>query len=380
MEPIAIEQSDIQITEDKFQHFTVKLFTLTFRQAAIIKQEMLSLGAEAVVSWNAGSGGNYEAELSGTIDHFQQFVIKLYQQSLGLPEIAAQIEAVLSNHESHNVLPILINQKTYNLNAKTYVMGIINITPDSFSKDGLYEQENYIDRAIRQARQMVEEGADFLDLGAESSRPGAAQITGEEEAKRLLPVLKELAAAVDVPISVDTYKPEVAEAALNYGAAMINDIWGLQSPEDPAQRMARLVGEAKVPVIIMHNKTQPTYQHLIEEIIDFLSKSIEIASNHGVGFQQIIIDPGIGFGKTYHDNLKILQNLDQFKELGRPILLGPSRKSFIGITLDLPVEERLEGTIATAVWGVTKGMNIIRVHDVKAVARAIRMCDAIVHE
>jgi dihydropteroate synthase len=270
-----------------------------------------------------------------------------------------------------------IKGEKYDLNARTYVMGIINLTPDSFSQDGLYGQKDYIDLALKQGEEMVAAGADFLDLGAESTRPGAEQISEEEEAKRILPVIKELVRMVSVPISVDTYKPGIAEAALNTGASIINDIWGLQSSDDPGRRMAKLAATFKCPIIIMHNRKKPEYRSLVKDIIDSLNESITIALENRVDPGQIIIDPGIGFGKTYQDNLKVLQNLDQLRVLGKPILLGISRKSVIGLTLELPVEERLEGTIAANLWGIFKGANILRVHDVKAVKRAVKMYDAI---
>jgi dihydropteroate synthase len=256
-------------------------------------------------------------------------------------------------------------------------MGIINVTPDSFSNDGLYPKTNYIDLALKQAQEMIAAGADFLDVGAESSRPTAVMVSEEEEQARLLPVIKELANSISVPISVDTYKSKVAAKALKAGASIINDIWGLQAPDDLGHQMAGLAAETGVPVIIMHNKVTTGYQFLMTEIIESLSLSIEIACRAGVKFEQLIIDPGIGFAKTYQDNLYILQNLDQLKILSRPILLGTSRKSVVGLTLDLPVDQRLEGTIATSIWGIIKGANIIRVHDVLAHSRAVKMCDAI---
>jgi dihydropteroate synthase len=270
-----------------------------------------------------------------------------------------------------------VGETVYEFGKRTYLMGIINLTPDSFSMDGLSGKVNYIDLALEQAERMVAEGADFLDLGAESSRPGAEQVSAAEEEARLLPVLKELVKTAKVPISVDTYKPEVAEQALNLGAAIINDIWGLQSPEDQEGRMAKLVGESKAPLVMMHNKTEAIYSHLMLEIIDFQKRSIELALAAGASLEQLVVDPGVGFGKTYEDNLAVLRDLEQLKVLGRPILLGTSRKSVVGLTLDLPVEERLEGTIATAVWGASHGADILRVHDVRAHQRAIKMLDAI---
>ncbi len=274
---------------------------------------------------------------------------------------------------------IEIQGRIYDLSSRTFVMGIINLTPDSFSKDGLYSagSTNYIDQALLQAEEMVKDGADFLDVGAESSRPGAVKVSETEEAKRLLPAVKELSTAVKVPISVDTYKPEIAQKALELGASIINDIWGLQSPDDPEYRMARVVAEAGVPIVVMHNKTEPVYQAMMTEMVDFLRDSTAIGARYGVKASQIILDPGIGFGKTYQDNMTAMRHLEQLGNLGRPVLLGVSRKSFIGLTLDLPVSERMEGTIAACIWGVMKGANIVRVHDVQAVSRAIRMWDSL---
>lgn len=272
---------------------------------------------------------------------------------------------------------VSINGQLYNFHSRTHIMGIINLTPDSFSGDGVYSRTNYIDEALRQAEQMMADGADFLDVGAESTRPKAERVGEAEEEKRLLPVLRELIPACKTPVSVDTYKPGVAEKAIALGAAIINDIWGLKAPDDPGRRMARVAAEAKVPVIVMHNKPEPVYKDIMAEIKASLEESIQIAVESGLPAEQVIIDPGIGFGKTYPDNLTVLRRLDELQCLRRPVLLGTSRKSVVGLTLDLPVSERLEGTIATCVWGIAKGASILRVHDVKAVFRAARMCDAI---
>jgi dihydropteroate synthase len=270
-----------------------------------------------------------------------------------------------------------INGQMYDLYSRTYIMGILNLTPDSFSGDGVYAKPKFIDEALRQAEQMIADGADFLDVGAESTRPKAERVSEAEEKARLLPVLKELIPVCKVPVSIDTYKSGVAEKALELGAAIINDIWGLKAPDDPEHRMARVAAEAKIPVIIMHNKPEPVYENIMQEIRVSLAQSIHIAMESGLSVDQIIIDPGIGFGKTYQDNLTVLKRLDELQSLGRPMLLGTSRKSVVGLTLNLPVDERLEGTLATCIWGIGKGANILRVHDVKAVSRAARMCDAI---
>jgi dihydropteroate synthase len=286
---------------------------------------------------------------------------------------------MIQNHGSPRSAAALveINGQMYDLYSRTYIMGIINLTPDSFSGDGVYSKTNYIDEALKQAERMIAEGADFLDVGAESTRPKAARVSEAEEERRLLPVVKELVTASKVPVSIDTYKPGVAEKALNMGASIINDIWGLKAPDDPESRMARVVAEARVPVIIMHNKTEPVYGNIMDEIAASLADSIRIAAESGLPAERVIIDPGIGFGKTYRDNLAVLRRLDELQSLGRPLLLGTSRKSVVGLALDSPVTERLEGTIATCVWGISKGANILRVHDVKEVSRAARMCDAI---
>lgn len=384
MNEIEVSPQGVEIMLDKFDHYQIRLYDLTFRQAAVIKQEMLAKGAEAAVPWKVCCWDKEEADclhqilLAGTKRQFDQLIDKLKQQPFGLAGIAFDLESALKNYSgSETEFKLNIQGRIHDLKARTYIMGIINLTPDSFSQDGLYGQKNYIDLALKQAEEMVAAGADFLDLGAESTRPGAEHVSEEEEAKRLLPVLKELSGVTRIPISVDTYKPGLAEAALNMGASIINDIWGLQSPVDPERRMAKVVAAAKCPVIIMHNQKKPEYRFLMKEIIQSLEKSITIALENGVDPGQIIIDPGIGFGKTCQDNLKVLQNLDQLRVLGKPILLGVSRKSVIGLTLELPVEERLEGTIAANLWGISKGANIIRVHDVKAVTRAVRMYDAI---
>ncbi|MCL6588851.1 MAG: dihydropteroate synthase [Firmicutes bacterium] len=388
MESIGVDPRGIEIMAGKFQHFTVRLFGLSYRQALIIKQEMLARGAEAAISQEtfkgrpeigdpAGEGLECDALLTGTWRQFQQFTGKLKMQPFGLSELAGRLEMALLNFLSPKLPPVTIQGKAYDLSSRTYIMGIINLTPDSFSGDGLLTQNNYIDRALQQAERMVSEGADFLDIGAESTRPGAVMVDAAEEERRLIPVLKELVKTAKVPVSVDTSKPEVAAKALEAGAALINDVWGLQAPHDPEGRMAKIVAAAGIPVIVMHNKIEKNYRHLLNEVNEFLGRSVKLAEAAGVKTEQIIIDPGIGFGKTYEHNLQLLQNLSQLKILGRPILLGASRKSVVGLTLNLPVDERLEGSIATALWGVMKGANILRVHDVQATWRAVKMCDAI---
>ncbi len=273
---------------------------------------------------------------------------------------------------------------------RTYVMGILNITPDSFSGDGLLSAEETVARAVAQARQFAADGADILDIGGESTRPGSVPVSAEEELARIIPVITAVRTATDLPISIDTYRAAVAEAALQAGADWVNDVWGLRMDG----RMADVVAAAGCPVIIMHNQSKPKdvaqterlggrylgveYDDLITDIKNELQTSIDLALAAGVQPEKIIIDPGVGFGKTVSQNLQIINELDQFKELGFPILLGTSRKSFIGYTLDLPPDERLEGTAVTIAIGIDRGADIVRVHDVKEMTRVARMTDSIV--
>ncbi|MEW6504029.1 MAG: dihydropteroate synthase [Chloroflexota bacterium] len=280
--------------------------------------------------------------------------------------------------------------KSLSFGSRTYIMGILNITPDSFSGDGLLNQKDLLEAARRQAMDFIAAGADILDIGGESTRPGAQPVSGEEEMSRVLPVVEMLARLeADVILSVDTYKSEVAEAALRAGADWINDVWALRA--DP--QLAEIAARYHAALILMHNRSKPSnaqleerlggryvgieYQNLIEDICNELLESVRLAQNAGVPNNQIILDPGIGFGKTVEQNLEILRRLDEFKKLGFPILLGVSRKSFIGYTLNLPPDQRLEGTLAACVIGIQRGADILRVHDVEAVARAARMSDAI---
>lgn len=255
---------------------------------------------------------------------------------------------------------------------RTYIMGILNVTPDSFSDGGKYFDE---EDAVKRAKEMIAEGADILDIGAESTRPGYEVISVEEEIARLTPVIKRLLLEVDVPISIDTYKPAVAEAMLKLGVNIINDIWGLQS--DP--EMARVIAKYDASVVVMHNQDGTEYKRdIVETVCDFLRDSIKIGLEAGIKPENIILDPGIGFGKTPEQNMVVMAKLGEINDLGHPILLGTSRKSMIGKILDLPAEERVEGTVATSVMGVVQGMDIIRVHDVKENSRAVKVSDAII--
>lgn len=255
---------------------------------------------------------------------------------------------------------------------RSYIMGVINLSPDSFSGDGLGSD---VEAVAAQARRFVADGADIIDIGGESTRPGSQPVSTDEELKRVIPAIERLAGELPVPISIDTYKAAVARGAVAAGAAMINDIRGLK--QDP--RLARVAAEAGVPIILASNQRgEPCQDDIMAEIILDLEKSIGLAQAAGVAGQDIIIDPGIGFGKTLSQNLEIIRRLAELKVLGKPILLGTSRKSVIGLVLDLPPSERLEGTAATVAIGIANGADIIRVHDVKQMVRVCRMSDAIV--
>jgi dihydropteroate synthase len=261
---------------------------------------------------------------------------------------------------------------------RTYVMGIINATPDSFSGDGVLADEAAPDpvaAAVAQGRRMVAEGADLLDVGGESTRPAHASVDAAEERRRVVPVVAALRSALPgTPISIDTTKAEVAAAALDAGADLLNDVWGVGGDN----AMARLAAERRVPMIVMHNRTEPRYADLMAELLADLSAALDRARRLGNEPGQLIVDPGFGFGKTPEQNLTVLRELGALRELGRPILLGTSRKSTLGRVLDLPVDQRLEATLATTAIGIARGADIVRVHDVRENARAARMSDAIV--
>jgi dihydropteroate synthase len=265
-----------------------------------------------------------------------------------------------------------IGDHEFHWGSRTYVMGIVNVTPDSFSGDGVTDLE----MAVAQARQMEQDGADLIDIGGESTRPetwAGPGLSLEDELVRVMPVVERLAATVKVPVSIDTYKAAVAQRAIAAGAGLVNDVWALR--RNP--QMAATVAAAGVPVVLMHNKPGGGYHDLIGEIAASLRESVELAHAAGVTDDRIIVDPGIGFGKTREENLEIIRRLPELRQLGLPLLIGPSRKSFIGKTLDLPAGERLEGTAAAVALSIAGGADIVRVHDVKAMVRVARMADAI---
>lgn len=267
---------------------------------------------------------------------------------------------------------MIIGNREFELGKEVYIMGILNVTPDSFSDGGKYNQ---FDQALKHVEQMIKDGADIIDIGGESTRPGHTVITEEEEISRVVPVIEQIKKNFDIPVSIDTYKGTVAQASLEVGADLLNDIWGFLKDE----RIAELAKMYDVPVCLMHNRDNADYTDYVPDVLADMKRCIDIADKYQIVKEKIILDPGIGFAKTYEQNLILINHLEEFCGLGYPVLLGTSRKSVIGLTLDLPVTEREEGTIATSVIGAMKGCDFVRVHDVKANKRALDMTRAIMY-
>jgi dihydropteroate synthase len=373
---IGCDDLGVNIMSDKVTFRVIKLERVGAKAANVLKQTMLSKGGEAAVSRNLAS---FNAEytdvlLSGTVKQYREAINILRIQPWGLKLLAGEIENLLLCAEKFPARNYTWQDKK-SLAIKpgrTLVMGILNITPDSFSDGGKFYD---LDAAVRHAEQLIADGADILDIGAESTRPyGSNKVSETEELERLMPVLEKVVGMSPVPISVDTYKASVAKAALKAGAHIINDIWGLQY--DP--EMAKVAAEFNVPVVMMHNQDGTNYpRDIMSHLQEFLENSVKIGLEAGIEPDKFIIDPGIGFGKTGADNLVIMSRLEELTSLGYPLLLGTSRKLFIGKTLDLPPGDRVEGTGATVAVGILKGAHIVRVHDVKPIARIAKMTDAI---
>lgn len=379
MKKIGVAAKGIELMSKKAISRLIKLEDVELKLALILKQEMLSLGGEAALTKNAILLNTQTTDvlLMGSLKHYQSLISKLQTQYFGLSNLGYKIEEVLNNFVKDD-FKLICGDYQLDLGKRTFVMGILNVTPDSFSDGGLYDEP---EKAVKRAFEMKEEGADIIDIGGESTRPGAKPCGVEEELKRVMPVVKKIIKEnIGLPISIDTSKSEVAKACLEEGANMINDISALECD----LKMAEIIASYKVPVVLMHMQgtpqtmqENPHYECVVSEIILYLRQRIKIAQELGIDKEKIIIDPGIGFGKTLVHNLEILSKLREFRSLGRPILIGTSRKSFIGKVLDLPVEERLEGTAATIAVSILNGANIIRVHDVKAMSHIAKMVDAI---
>jgi len=385
MREIGVDAYGAKIMLPKAQNLLIRLSAVNNTTANILKQEMLSLGADAAIARGALTGKTKKTDilLMGQLAQFSALANKLKIQPFGLRQLAVELDENIRNF-NRNDFKLSLSRGALSFNQKIKVMGIINLTPDSFSNDGLYRafSHNYPDLALRKAQSMVADGADIIDLGGQSSRPGAKNISIKEELRRTVPVVKRLAKVIKVPISIDTTKPEVARAALETGAQIVNDIAGLRD-----KRMVRLVARYKAAVVIMHMPGRPVnmqkiiaYKSLIDDITIYLKKAIDFAQSGGIKPDKIIIDPGIGFGKTPAHNFAIINQLQDFKVLGKPILIGPSRKSFIAQALggsSSPKQGRTSGTIAACVLAALHGANIVRVHDVKEVNQALKIVEAV---
>jgi len=385
---IKVDEYGIKIMSPKADFFLIKVPRVPSICANILKQEMLSLGGDVAISRQSitGKDKNTACLLMGNFVQLKRLISKLRMQPFRLDEVGRNIDRIITNYNKNKFL-IKCGKYSLNIRNKTLIMGIINITDDSFSGDGLLSQRfnsssyGVVERLVMQkAEQMIKDGVDIIDLGAESSRPGAKPIDKKEEIKRISKCLKVLVKEFKIPISVDTYKPEVVKVALDLGASIINDITGLRDAQ-----MKKLLSKYKSGVVIMHMKGRPRtmqknpkYNSLIDDIISFLSGAVDSAIDFGISADRIIIDPGIGFGKTLEHNLEILRNLKEFKVLGKPILLGVSRKSFIGKILNAEAKDRVFGTAAAVAMSIRDGANILRVHDVKQIKETIGVCDAII--
>ncbi len=374
MRALGVDQAGIHLMMPKGEFLSIKVHQVSLKAANVLKQEMLALGGEAVVHKEVSmlTKENSDLLLMGTRKQLDRLTKKLKAQPFGLKKVAEELAWVLRGLDrSRGTQKIRGKGWELDCGKKTLVMGILNVTPDSFSDGGKWIDP---DKAVEHAQAMVEQGADLIDVGGESTRPGYTPVSVEEEIQRVEPVIRKLKACLDVPISIDTYKSDVAARAIAVGADMINDIWGFR--QDPV--MAQVAAESGVPVILMHNRPadQTEYRDVMGEIIQELRGSIQIAVQAGVQEEQIILDPGIGFGKRLEHNLEAMRRLDELVALGYPVLVGTSRKSMIGNTLQLPVNERVEGTAATVALAIAKGCQIVRVHDVKEMTRVCRMMDA----
>lgn len=376
MQSVGADQTGIRIMKQKGEFFHVHMRNVSLQAANIIKQEMLSKGGEACIPKHVSQlrAEPIDMILFGSRRTFSRVIGNFRIQPFGLKRLAGELQAMFEAFDqSHDCEQVPAWARTWQLPLKkrTLIMGILNVTPDSFSDGGQY---NSVETAIARAKEMVAEGADMLDIGGESTRPGAEPVGLDMELQRVVPIVAAVSKAVQVPISIDTYKAEVAEKAIQAGGHIINDVWGGKKDENILEVAARL----HVPIILMHNRFDMNYQDLLSDIIADLRGSITKAISLGVNTENIILDPGIGFAKEYEHNLEVMYRLREICNLGFPVLLGTSRKSLIAKTLNLAASERLEGSLATVCLGIERGVDIVRVHDVQATKRAAQMTDAMV--
>ncbi|MFH1862823.1 MAG: dihydropteroate synthase [bacterium] len=367
MRALGCHPEGIRIMEPKCRLLLLKIEKLSAPAALIVKQSALSFGGDAAVHRKLISNkvDHTDVLLMLREDQLREFCLKLQQQDFGLHTLSGQLsEFIKDSGDPAAYRSFRVGDQVYSCDRRPYIMGVLNVTPDSFSDGGQYFE---LDKALHRAREMVEEGADFLDVGGESSRPGALSVSAAEEERRVLPLIEKLARELKIPISVDTAKAQIAQEALRAGARIVNDITALQGDPD----MATVIADAQATAVLMHMQGQPrtmqeypTYTDMLSEIHAFLEERLQFAMDRGIARERLLVDPGIGFGKRLGDNFEILGRLQEFTDLA-PVLIGPSRKSFLGKVLDLPVDQRLEGTAAALAVAVLNGANILRVHDVK---------------
>ncbi|MFH1688648.1 MAG: dihydropteroate synthase [Candidatus Eisenbacteria bacterium] len=375
---IGVCEGGVDAMEGKTRTLVVKVTDASVPAAHVLKQQMLSLGGDAAVAKGVITHAvdSTDVLIMGTARQMRDLTRKLSWQPFGLPELGEHISSLLDTLEGQGASVLRAGPYTLDLSERVHVMGILNVTPDSFSDGGDYLRPT---AALERARTMIEEGADIIDVGGQSSRPGSQPVSEDEELERVVPVIQKLREEWDGPVSVDTYRARVAEQSLAAGASIVNDITAFTA--EP--RIGKVTADAGAAAVLMHMRgspatmqENPVYTDLMGEVAFFLRSAIERATSAGIAGDQIAIDPGIGFGKTTEHNLAILRRLPELAVLGKPVLVGPSRKNFIGNVLDLPAGERLEGTLATAAYAVVQGARIIRVHDVRPTVRVTRMVEA----
>jgi dihydropteroate synthase len=369
-----------KIMVDKLFPLAVKVKGLKVLAINILKQEMLARGGDVVTSRDTllETRGTTDVIIEGHQKSFKSLIPKLKMQPFGLKDLADELEIFLKdNKNNRNKKSFRIGKKKFDLISNTLVMGIINVTPDSFFDGGKY---NHKDQAVKRISEMITDGADIIDIGGLSSRPGSKPVSLEEELERTIPVIESVSNNFDTLISIDTYRSEIALEAISAGAHMVNDI----SAFNMDKNMAGMVADKGVSVTLMHMQGKPEdmqknpqYENVVDQIYEYLDGKANDAIGAGISPDKIILDPGIGFGKTLDHNLSILNKISEFSSMGYPIMVGASRKSFIGAILDLPVEDRLEGSLASAVWSVINGANILRVHDVAETVRAVKTARSI---
>lgn len=379
-EKIGATTAGSRIMIDKIFPISLKIMGINPLAANILKQEMLARGGDVVTSRDSliKNNGTTDVIVQGTVKSVRSLIGKIKQQPFGLKALSKGLESYIEKLDKNRKRKeLIIGKKEFNLDEDVLIMGILNVTPDSFYDGGYYFEK---DKACRRAETIVKEGAQIIDVGGMSTRPGSLPVGLEEEVERIIPIIEYISKNYDILVSADTYRSEVARRAIDAGAHIINDISGFSMDSN----MVKVIAEGDVSVVVMHIKgtpenmqKNPEYEDVVDEIYDYLEDRTNMAINSGIKPEKIIIDPGIGFGKTLEHNLEILNKINEFKMLGYPVMVGASRKSFIGGILDLPVEERLEGSLAAAICSVINGVNILRVHDVAETIRAVKIAKRI---